>query len=140
LDLKIRDAGYDELPACAVLFERVVAGWSSWAPAEDLTAASMLKSMQGERVFVAETGGRIAGFLSFYPPGNFVHSLFVEQQRRGIGRALLAHAAKAATGPLVLKCSQPNTEGLAYYRHLGWEETGRGETNGEGWVMFKAPP
>lgn len=135
----IRRASETELDACADLFERVVKDWARWAPAHEITAAFIRPSFDDEEVYLALDEGRLIGFMAFYRPESFVHSLFVERQRSGVGRALLDHAAQIADGSLHLKCATPNEAARAYYAHLGWREVERGEKNGIGFVRLAVP-
>ncbi|WP_437374132.1 acetyltransferase [Inquilinus limosus] len=68
--------------------------------------------------------GAPEGFMGL--DGAKVEMLFVDPDRhgRGIGRALLAHAA-ALNGDLTLDVNEQNPGALAFYRRCGFRETGR---------------
>lgn len=138
MPLEIRRARADELGTCAALFERN-ASFFHWEAAENLTAEAMLRTFSEEEVYVAVLDGVIVGYLSYYRPDDFVHSLFVERPGIGAGTALLAHVAPMATKPLTLKCSVHNASALGFYDHLGWREVERGETDGVAWLRLQRP-
>ena len=134
----VRRAWDDELDACAALYERVAGSLFDWAPQEDLTAVAIRPSFDLEEVYIALQDGALTGFLSFYRPGNFVHSLFVERRGCGAGTALLAHMSDVTEGPPTLKCSELNLEAMAFYLNRGWTEIERGDTDGLAWRRLRA--
>lgn len=79
----------------------------------------------------AGEGDRPLGFLEI--EGDKVEALFVdpEHQGRGIGTALMAHAALLSPAALTLDASD-ESGAVAFYRRLGFVETGRSATDGTG--------
>lgn len=93
------------------------------------------------RVFVAEAGGRLVGFLELdyrkYAPGcrsspvPFIEGWYVEPglQRRGIGRALIeaaeAYARAAGHHEIASDAERDNACGIAAHLALGYEEVER---------------
>jgi putative acetyltransferase len=75
--------------------------------------------------------GTPEGFMGL--DGSKVEMLFVDPDRhgRGIGRALLAHAA-ALKGDLTLDVNEQNPGAVAFYRKCGFRETGRSPLDGQG--------
>lgn len=73
--------------------------------------------------FVAESDGDVVGFLSLV--GSTVGGLFVhaDHQRRGVGAALLDHAATVASR-LRLEVFEANTGGVAFYQACGFRPIG----------------
>ena len=82
-------------------------------------------------VTVAEVDGRVVGFVG--TDGHRVEMLFVDPDRhgRGIGRALLTEVGRAHP-VLELDVNEQNPAALGFYRALGFEVTGRSETDGQG--------
>jgi aminoglycoside 6'-N-acetyltransferase I len=92
-------------------------------------------------IFVAETEGRLVGFLELdhrkYAPGcdsspvPFIEGWYVEPaaQGRGIGRALVeaaeAHARAAGHREIASDAEMENADGIAAHRALGYEEIER---------------
>ncbi|MHC5653652.1 GNAT family N-acetyltransferase [Stappia sp. ICDLI1TA098] len=74
--------------------------------------------------FVACIDGAPVGFLGLL--GTFVGGLFVDPHRQGqgIGRALMAHGLQLRK-ELTLEVYALNTGACAFYRRLGFRETGR---------------
>lgn len=109
-----------------------------WLAPESLKLEDFDRDTQQEPILVAMEGEMVVGFISWWPPEDFVHNLFIApgQQRRGVGRQLLAAVLKHIGRPATLKCSQPNAAALAFYRQLGWVVNGQGETDGVGYHLL----
>lgn len=75
-----------------------------------------------------------AGFMVL--DANKVDALFIapEQMGRGGGRLLLAHARHAISDalPLLVDVNEDNPEAAAFYRRLGFRQTGRSALDGTG--------
>ncbi len=71
-------------------------------------------------LWVAEVDGRAAGFMAI--AGDFIDQLYVapEHQRRGIGRALIAHARRLSPSGLRLYTLQINVNARAFYETDGF--------------------
>jgi ribosomal protein S18 acetylase RimI-like enzyme len=76
-------------------------------------------------VTVAERDAAVVGFVAWR--GDVVEHLGVdpEDQRRGLGTRLLAHAAEAIASPARLWVLVDNEGARALYSRLGWSPTGR---------------
>lgn len=77
------------------------------------------------RVWVALDGeGQARGFLGLR--GAHVDALFVDPASRGqgLGRILLAHAESIA-GRLTVDVNEQNLQAVGFYRHMGFQATGR---------------
>lgn len=74
----------------------------------------------GCAIWLAETGEELAGFIILR--GDYVDQLYVAvaQQRRGIGRLLMALARAHAPDGLWLRCFVRNTSARAFYERLGF--------------------
>ncbi|CAI0916259.1 acetyltransferase [Serratia proteamaculans] len=83
-------------------------------------------------VWVAEDRpGHPCGFIGL--SGNKVEMLFIdaEQRGKGVGRALLAHA-ETLHDELQLDVNEQNPQASGFYRHYGFEITGRSALDGQG--------
>ena len=88
-----------------------------------MTSVTSLQALtEGECIFVAKLNGKIAGFVSVWPDGNFVHHLYVlpEFQKQGIGNALIEKCRVSFGLPLRLKCGKNNRKARQYYENTGW--------------------
>jgi GNAT superfamily N-acetyltransferase len=87
--------------------------------------------MPAAEITVAEAADRAAGFIALL--GGIVGGLFVDPAHhgRGIGRALIVDAARRK-GPLDVEVYEANAGARAFYRALGFVETGRRETDDMG--------
>ncbi len=96
-------------------------------------------------VHVAESGGRFAGYVVFFPEHDELMlenvAVLPEFAGRGIGRALIAHAESAARslglGAVHLYTNEAMTENLALYPRLGYRETDRRIEDGFRRVFFR---
>lgn len=95
----------------------------------------------GDREYVDEesSGTEMAGFLSIWKPGRFIHFLFVAQKYRGkgIGRQLTAYAADRYGCPLSLRCRESNKAALRFYRSDGWKVQLHGHSVSGGWYLLR---
>jgi ribosomal protein S18 acetylase RimI-like enzyme len=137
--MTIRRARADELTACAALYERVGSATFTWRPKNWFRSSDFLRFAKEEAVYVAESNGQVLGLVSLFRPENFVHCLYVDTpaQGFGVGRALLAYAAREARGPLSLKVDEPNQRALAFYQKLGFVQRDSGEDHGVRWLLLK---
>ena len=134
--LVVRRARPDELAACAELYVRVLRETFTWIPPERHRAADFLQAAREEEVFVAVQAGRIVGVVTLLAAQNFMHSLYVTERGRGIGKALLDHAQATLAGPIQLKCQTANRRAQAFYRREGFHCIGRGSDNGVAWLRL----
>ena len=81
-------------------------------------------------VDVIENHGKPIGFMGM--TDNNIDSLFIspDQRGKGIGKHMIAHAKQR--GALTVDVNEQNTQGVGFYRHLGFVETGRSETDDQG--------
>lgn len=128
--LEIRRARPEELPACADLYVKVLADTFTWLPAERHDRREFLRSARDEEIYVALEAGRILAVAGFYRPMSFIHSLYVAERGRGVGKALLDHLASVAHGPLSLKVQAANLRAQAFYAREGFVVTERGRDPG----------
>ncbi|CAN7178152.1 GNAT family N-acetyltransferase [Phenylobacterium sp. LjRoot219] len=136
-DLEIRKARPEELQACADLYLKVLVETFTWLPPERHDRKEFLRSTRDEEIFVALDHGRILGLAGFYRPMNFLHSLYVEERGRGIGKALLDHVVAAARGPVSLKVQEANRRAQAFYAREGFVATERGRDPGSDVVWIR---
>ncbi|MBO0953066.1 GNAT family N-acetyltransferase [Fibrella forsythiae] len=77
---------------------------------------------QDESILVAVDQQRPVGFISWWPPDNFIHSLFVDPAfiRKGVGKSLLQACLAHIGRPATLKCKTANQNALQFYYAQGW--------------------
>ena len=139
--MEIRRARTDELGACADLYVRVLSETFTWLPPERHRREDFLRAAREEEVYVAIEDGRIVGLAAFVRPQNFLHSLYVDERKRGVGKALLDHVTRMADGPLSLKVQAPNLRAQAFYRREGFlcTEHGRDPGSDVAWMRLVRP-
>jgi GNAT superfamily N-acetyltransferase len=134
--LEIRRARPEELASCATLYVRVLRDTFTWTPKDRHREADFLEAAREEEVFVAVEDGRIVGLAALYRPQSFLHSLYVGERGRGVGKALLHHVVAAAGGRLSLKCQTANRGAQAFYIREGFRCVEAGEDGGVAWLRF----
>lgn len=118
--MEVRRARPDELGACAALYVRVLSDTFTWLPPERHRVEDFLRAAQEEEVYVAVEGGAILGLAAIYRPQSFLHSLYVLDRGRGVGKALLDRIAAELGGTLSLKVQAPNIRAQAFYAREGF--------------------
>ena len=143
-DLEIRRARPEEIQACADISLEVLTETFTWVAPDRHKREDFLRAARDEEIYVAVDGGRILGVAGFYRPMNFIHSLYVQERGRGIGKAMLDHLAAVARGPLSLKVQAANLRAQAFYAREGFVATERGRDPGSDitWLrlMREKPP
>jgi len=134
--LTIRRARVDELAACAGLYVRVLRETFTWVAPEKHSSEDFLAAARDEEVFVAVENGRIVGLAALYRPQVFLHSLYVEERGRGVGKALLDHVLAETGGGLSLKCQAANVGAQAFYDREGFICIEAGEDDGVKWLRY----
>ena len=132
MEISLRPATPGDTPALASLFLEVRRSTFTWRDASTFMLEDFEAQTVAEDITLAENEhGELLGFISVWEPESFVHHLFVATaaQGMGVGRRLLASLVPWLPLPHRLKCAEPNTRALAFYRGLGWVETARGESS-----------
>lgn len=136
--LEIRRARAEEIGACADLYLKVLVDTFTWVAPEQHDRREFLRSAREEEIYVALEAGRLVGLAGFYRPLNFLHSLYVLDRGRGIGKRLLDHVSATAHGPLSLKVQEQNRRAQAFYAREGFVATDRGRDPGSdvAWIRL----
>jgi GNAT superfamily N-acetyltransferase len=120
----VREATVADLPGCAA----VANAWiddTPWLPrvhSRDAIEAMFEPSLLDRRtVFVAETDGAVAGYLSLAPEG-LVAALYLAPDARGqgAGKALMDHAKASHPEGLELTVFEPNEGARRFYAREGF--------------------
>ncbi len=134
--LVVRRARPEELGACADLYVRVLRETFTWVEPTRHRREDFLRAAREEEVYMALDQGRLVGVAAVYAPQNFLHSLYVTDRGRGIGRLMLDHIAERLDGPMALKCQAANRKAQAFYEREGFLATDAGEDNGVAWIRY----
>ncbi|WP_293681863.1 GNAT family N-acetyltransferase [uncultured Phenylobacterium sp.] len=138
--LAVRRARPEELAACAQIYVRVLTDTFTWVSPDRHREEDFLRAARDEEVFVAVDGAegpaRIVGMAALYRPQRFLHSLYVTERGRGIGKLLLDHVVAATGGVLALKCQAANKGAQAFYVREGFRCIEAGEDGGVAWLRF----
>ena len=124
--MEIRRARPEEIGACAALYVQVLCETFTWLPPERHRSEDFFRAAREEDVYVAVEDGQILGLATLYRPQAFLHSLYVRDRGRGVGKALLDRVTMDAGGTLSLKVQVPNTRAQAFYAREGFTFVERG--------------
>ena len=133
-DHVLRPARPDDTDALVGVWRRAVEATHDFLGPDDvreLETAVRDEYLGAADLTVAEGDGRVVGFVGTV--GHRVEMLFVDPalHGRGTGRALLDAVGRGL--PVVeLDVNEQNPGALAFYRALGFEVTGRSETDDQG--------
>jgi ribosomal protein S18 acetylase RimI-like enzyme len=141
MSLEIRRARPDEIEACADLYVKVLSETFTWLAPDRHDRREFLRSVRDEEISVALKDGRIVGLAGFYRPLNFIHSLYVGERGRGVGKAMLDFLCARASGPVSLKVQAANRRAQAFYAREGFAMTERGCDPGSDieWIRMVRP-
>ena len=134
--LTVRRARPEELGACAALYVQVLRETFTWVDPARHREADFYRAAREEEVYVALEDDRIVGLAALFAPQNFLHSLYVTDRGRGIGKALLDHIVETLDGPLQLKCQVANKRAQHFYSREGFQVTENGSDDGVAWIRF----
>lgn len=101
-----------------------------WVDINTLKLEDFDAAIQEEEVLVAVKDYVPIGFISWWLPDNFIHSLFIDPDfvGKGVGKALLDTCLARTGRPVTLKCLQANKKALKFYASQGWEIISDGES------------
>ncbi len=83
-------------------------------------------------VWVAEDAGKPVGFMGM--TDSHIDSLFIAPNLRGkgVGKHMLAHAKSLFGDKLTVDVNEQNSQGVGFYLHMGFQQTGRSEQDDQG--------
>jgi len=101
--------------------------------------------IRAHEAWVLEDGGAVAGVIILLAEDDhlLLDNVAVDPAHagRGLGRVLMefaeAEARRRGYDEIRLYTHEKMTENITLYRHLGWQETGRGEQAGYSRVFFR---
>jgi GNAT superfamily N-acetyltransferase len=124
-DPVVREATVADLPGCAAVANAWIDA-TPWLPrvhSHDAIEAMFEPSLLDRRtIFVAETDGAVAGYLSLSPEG-LVAALYLAPDARGqgVGKALMDRAKACHPNGLELTVFEPNVDARRFYAREGFE-------------------
>lgn len=133
--IHIRKSIPTDAPALTEIWRASVRATHDFLSSDDFREIEKLVGEQylpNVEVDVIEDDGKPVGFMGM--TGNNIDSLFIapDQRGKGIGKWLIAHAQSLNGNTLTVDVNEQNTQGVGFYRHLGFVETGRSETDDQG--------
>ena len=133
--MSVRERTPDDHPRLLEIWERSVRATHDFLSEADI--AELLPQVRdvyldAVEIWVHEDADRVAtGFIGL--SGAQVEMLFLDPDRRGqgIGTRLLDHA-RGLRGALTVDVNEQNPAAHGFYRHYGFVDTGRSDTDGQG--------
>ncbi|GAB3687993.1 GNAT family N-acetyltransferase [Spirosoma flavus] len=94
-----------------------------WLDTSTFQRSDFEKDTEGEVIRVAVLDDKPIGFVSWWPPDNFIHHLYVDAAfaNKGVGKALLTSCLLEIGRPATLKCLQKNRKAFTFYQAQGWK-------------------
>ncbi|MCK8492198.1 GNAT family N-acetyltransferase [Spirosoma sp. RP8] len=131
MDWKIVTMQPAYLPGLRQLYLDSRAQTFTWLDKARFASSDFDSATQDEEIRVAVVGEKPIGFVSWWPPDNFIHTLFVDYHfhHKGIGKALLDESLAQVGRPASLKCLQQNTNAVQFYQRQGWRIQAGGQSN-----------
>ena len=133
--MNIESAIPSDFPRLIAIWESSVSATHHFLKTSDIAALRPLllhRYLPNLNVFIArDTLGMIHGFVGV--DDNRVEMLFVDDASRGkgAGKMLLRYAIEQL-GANELDVNEQNTQGVEFYRHMGFVLVGRSELDGQG--------
>lgn len=123
-----------DAPALTAIWRESVLATHDFLSREDFNEIETLVGEQylpNVEVWVIEDDGKPVGFMGMTESN--IDSLFIspDQRGKGIGKHMIAHV-KALVGTLTVDVNEQNVQGAGFYRHMGFVETDRSETDDQG--------
>ena len=136
--INLRKSKIEDIEALENLFKLTRQDTFILRPAEEFKIGDYVKSTQEDEVWLAEEAGVILGFVSIYPPDNFIHHLFVHpaRQGQGIGKQLLQIAEENLGRPMTLKAAIDNPRSFSFYEKYGWHQISIHEDLEEPYILY----
>ena len=130
MSLKIRKYIFKDTHALRRIFVDSRRHAFSWADPETFKLMDFDRATRGETILVAVENEVPVGFVAWWPPENFIHSLFVDPAfiGKGAGKLLLNACLAKMERPATLKCLQANVNALDFYLAQNWTIASRGES------------
>ncbi|MBQ5946040.1 acetyltransferase [Massilia sp. ST3] len=124
---QLRLSGPHDAPALAGIWRRSVRATHDFLREEDFLEIERLVSdhyLPQTNLWVIEHDGAPAGFMGL--SGSHVDALFIDPAHngRGLGRAMLEHAARLL-GALTVDVNEQNAAAIGFYERMGFHRTGR---------------
>ena len=120
----LRPGRIGDAAACAAILDRWIDD-TPWMPRlhgpEAIEAHYREVVIPRRRMFIAEIGGAVAGYLAVDEAEDEITSLYTAAPGAGVGRVLLA-AAKSGRAQLSLWTFQANERARRFYRREGFRE------------------
>lgn len=109
-----------------------------WADPATFELLDFDQATQDERLLVATFQQIPMGFIAWWPPDNFIHSLFIDPLfvGKGVGKSLLHACLNEVGRPATLKCNLANQNALAFYYSQGWLPIQEVETTPDSYLLL----
>ncbi|MCF0049358.1 GNAT family N-acetyltransferase [Dyadobacter sp. LJ53] len=130
MSFKIRNYTNEDAPELRRIFLEARQKAFLWADSAEFDLADFDLVTRDETILVATENESPIGFIAWWPPENFIHSLFIDPSfaGKGAGKLLLNACLLELGRPARLKCLQANVHACAFYTAQGWEIARAGES------------
>lgn len=132
--IHIRKSNKADTPALVEIWRASVLATHDFLSSDDFLEIEKLvveQYLPNVEVWLIEDAGKPVGFMGM--SAHHIDSLFIapDQRGKGIGKQMITHA-KTLGSPLTVDVNEQNLQGVGFYRHMGFVETGRSVTDDQG--------
>ncbi|WP_109314926.1 GNAT family N-acetyltransferase [Pseudovibrio ascidiaceicola] len=125
----------------AALYESVASRTFAYDYTSLVTASQFRSLVAGEDVWVLKHAGERIGFIGYFEPEHFLHSLYIDyaHHKRGYGRQALQFLLETYGCRHELKVDRINQAAMKFYSALGYEDITAPSDTHQTWQRLRSP-
>ncbi|WP_093522251.1 GNAT family N-acetyltransferase [Pseudovibrio ascidiaceicola] len=131
----------DDHDMLAALYESVASRTFAYDYTRHVSASQFQSLVEGEDVWVLTLAGERVGFIGYYTPEHFLHSLYIDysHHKRGFGRQALQFLLETYGCRHELKVDRINQAAMTFYSALGYEDITAPAEVHQTWQRLRSP-
>ncbi len=131
----------DDHDVLAALYQDVASRTFAYDCTRHVDASQFKSLVEGEDVWVLRCDGQIVGFIGYYAPEHFLHSLYIDyaHHKRGFGRKAVQFLRVFYGRPHELKVDRINLAALKFYIALGYKDITSPTDTHQPWQRLRSP-
>ncbi|WP_208990272.1 GNAT family N-acetyltransferase [Pseudovibrio brasiliensis] len=139
--LQISPYTAEEHKELAALYADVASRTFAYDHTRFIHADQFLSLIEGEDVWVLRYEGEIVGFIGYYTPEHFLHSLYIRytHHKRGFGRQALQFLLEHYGCAHELKVDRINQSALKFYQAMGYTDVTAEADARQTWSRLRSP-
>ncbi|KZK90424.1 putative acetyltransferase [Pseudovibrio sp. Ad46] len=139
--LQIQPYTSEDHDVLAALYESVASRTFAYDYTSLVDASQFQSLVEGEDVWVLKYAGERIGFIGYFTPEHFLHSLYIDyaHHKRGFGRQALQFLLENYGCRHELKVHRINQPALKFYSALGYEDITAQADAHQTWQRLRSP-